>query len=289
MTDAAGSFTVEDAKSLGVTLLNSYLIVDEQSFAETLYQPERLYLAMTQGSRISTAQASTFERHQSYLSATRLYDKVLYLCVGSVYTGNHEVAAAWRKQQAQQDRFDIIDTGAASGRLGIIALAVARLARKNANPQTVLEFAHTVVAQSQEFVFLDQLKYLAAGGRISKTKGFFGDLLHMKPIVSPLAEGATKVGVVRNREDQLNFAIERLDRNLRSAAFPMIMVQYSDNRPWVETTAAAAIRARYPSAEILVRPLSLTSGAHMGPGTWAMAFLPTPEPGQSDTPNPTHG
>jgi fatty acid-binding protein DegV len=31
---------------------------------------------------------------------------------------------------------------------------------------------------------------------------------------------------------------------------------------------------RYPQAEIFLQPLSLTSGAHMGPGTWGVAFLP---------------
>ena len=34
------------------------------------------------------------------------------------------------------------------------------------------------------------------------------------------------------------------------------------------------IRARHPAAEVALSPLSLTSGAHMGPGTWGVAFLP---------------
>ena len=31
---------------------------------------------------------------------------------------------------------------------------------------------------------------------------------------------------------------------------------------------------RWPEAEIILHPLSLTSGVHMGPGTWGVAFLP---------------
>ncbi|MBL7172514.1 MAG: hypothetical protein ISS68_06725 [Desulfobacteraceae bacterium] len=34
------------------------------------------------------------------------------------------------------------------------------------------------------------------------------------------------------------------------------------------------VKRRYPFAEVKLQPLSLTSGAHMGPGTWAVAFLP---------------
>jgi len=34
------------------------------------------------------------------------------------------------------------------------------------------------------------------------------------------------------------------------------------------------VRTVCPLAEIIVAPLSLTSGVHMGPGTWSIAFAP---------------
>jgi hypothetical protein len=274
MTDAAGSITVQDARSLGITLLNSYLVVGEQAWPETLYLPEKLYTAMKNGTRVSTAQASVFERHQSYLSAVSRHEKVLYLCVGSVYTGNYETATDWKADNDTNDRLTIIDTGLASGRLGIVVLATARFAQNCENPQAVIGFAREAVAQSRELVFLDQLKFLAAGGRISKTKGFFGDLLHKKPIITPTARGAEKVGIVRNRNDQLDFALERLSTDFKKEDTPFILMQYSDNQDWVKNSAAEKIQQQLPGARIVFRPLSLTSGAHMGPGTWAMAYLP---------------
>ncbi|MCJ8501619.1 DegV family protein [Desulfatitalea alkaliphila] len=277
MTDAAGSVTVEDARELGLTLLNSYLVVGDQSCPETLYAPERLYAAMRAGTKVSTAQASVFERHQSYLSAVSRHERVLYLCVGSVFTGNFETVTAWQAQQDPEQRMTIIDTGVASGRLAVVVLATARRSLAGGDPAAVVAFAHEAVARSREFVFLDQLKYLAAGGRISKTKGFFGDLLHMKPIITPTATGAEKVGVVRNRQDQLNFAMAQLQAHFEAGAAPLIVLQHSDNREWVAQTAAPRIQEFLPDAEVLFRPLSLTSGAHMGPGTWAIAFLAPPD------------
>lgn len=274
MTDAAGSFTADDARHLGVTLLSSYLVVGEQAWPETLFEPERLYNAMRAGVKVSTAQASVFERHQSYLSAVSRFDKVLYLCVGSVYTGNYESAVAWKAQHDSEDRLSIIDSGAASGRLGIAALATADFAGRTDDPQAVVRFALKAMTQSEELVFLDKLKYLAAGGRISKTKGFFGDLLNKKPIITPAAHGAAKVGVVSSLKEQLRFALDRLEANFSPDTPLHILLQYSDNRDWVEAVAAGRIQAMLPSAKIVLRPLSLTSGAHMGPGTWAMAYLP---------------
>jgi hypothetical protein len=274
MTDAAGSVTREDALALGMTLLDSYLLVGDHAWPETLSLPDALYAAMAGGQKVSTAQASTFQRHQSYLSALSRFSQVLYLCVGSVYTGNFATATAWQAANDPEQRLTILDSGAASGRLGIVALATAHYARQGHDMPAVLDFAQRAMAQSQELVFLDQLKFLAAGGRISKTQGFFGDLLHMKPIISPLAHGAAKVGVVRHRKDQLTFARKRLESSFTAGDAPLILLQYTDNRAWVEAVAAQEVRNLLPAARILLRPLSLTSGAHMGPGTWAIAWLP---------------
>ncbi len=135
-------------------------------------------------------------------------------------------------------------------------------------------FARDCVERCEEYVFLDRLNYLAAGGRLSKSGAFFGDLLHMKPIISPQADGARKVGVVRDRAGQLRFALEKLDAALNGEGKALIMIEYTDNAPWVTETVRPEIARRYPEAEILLHPMSLTSGAHMGPGTWAVAFLP---------------
>jgi fatty acid-binding protein DegV len=130
------------------------------------------------------------------------------------------------------------------------------------------------VERCEEYVFLDRLQYLAAGGRLSKSGAFFGDMLGMKPIISPLADGARKAGVVRDRAGQLRFALDKLKEGLNGQGKALIMIEYTDNAPWVTDTVQPEIARRYPGAEILIRPMSLTAGAHMGPGTWAVAFLP---------------
>lgn len=274
MTDAAGSLTLQDAKKYGFTLLNSYLTIGDKSLPETYFQPEELYKAMTKGIKASTSQASVYERHQFYESVLERFEKVLYLCVGSVFTGNYETVMQWKKTHDKDNRLLVIDTGAASGRLGTIALATVRYLAETNNMEETFAFARKAVQVCEEYVFLDKLQYLAAGGRLSKSSAFFGDMLKMKPVVSPQPEGAKKVGVVRNQKDQVKMALEKLVASLQKNSRALIMLEYSDNRKWVEGTFKKMVAERYPNAEIILQPLSLTSGAHMGPGTWAVAFLP---------------
>ncbi|MEJ2100178.1 MAG: DegV family protein [Desulfobacterales bacterium] len=274
MTDAAGSVTRENSRELGLTLLDSYIVAGEKSLPETLFSPEELYQIMRQGVRVSTSQASVFERHQYYQRVLTQYPKVLYLCVGSVFTGNYEVAMDWKAKNDPDDRLTVIDTGAASGRLGAIVIATARYSAQTKDSQAVINFAQRAVEKCEEYVFLDKLKYLAAGGRLAKSSAVFGDVFHVKPIISPTAGGAKKVGAVKNRTGQLKYALDKLEGAFGKEASPFIMLEYSDNHNWVNDTVKKEIQAQYPSAEIILQPLSLTSGVHMGPGTWAVAFLP---------------
>ncbi|NLN59271.1 MAG: DAK2 domain-containing protein [Deltaproteobacteria bacterium] len=97
MTDAAGSLTREEAALMDVSLLDSYIVIGKQCLPETCLAPSVLYDAMRSGIRVSTSQASVFERHQHYTNVMGRHERVLYLCVGSAYTGNYETAVAWKK------------------------------------------------------------------------------------------------------------------------------------------------------------------------------------------------
>ena len=274
MTDAAGSIPRKITRHHGITLLDSYIITGDSARPESLYTPEQLYPLMREGRKITTAQASTFERHQHYQSVCQQFGRTLYLCVGSAFTGNYSAAMAWKKEHDPDNLLTVIDTGAASGRLGLIALLAARHTNTVENPEEVLGYSKQIVAECEEYVFIDELKYLVTGGRISRAGGFFGDLLHMKPVVSPTSEGVRKVGIVRSSEEQLAFALKKLAERFDGNSTPVIMLNSSDNEEWVAGTVQQQVSNLLPEAEILIMPLSLTSGVHMGPGTWSISFAP---------------
>ncbi len=276
VTDSAGSVTREDAAREGITLLDSYVNLGDRSFPESCLDPVHLYRVMREGVKVSTSQASLFERHQQYEKLISLFPRSLYLCVGSVYTGNYGVARAWKEENDPDDRLIVVDSGLASGKLGLVALATARVSAEARDPGRVIEFAEEALSLCREYIFLDRLQYLAAGGRMSRTSSFFGDLLHMKPVITPTPEGAAKVTVLRNRPDQLAFLLERVSEVLQSRAVTRFLLEYTDTEAFVEQTVWPRLRELCPEAEFLIRPLSNTSGAHMGPGTWGAAFLPQP-------------
>jgi hypothetical protein len=283
MTDAAGSITRDLAWSLGITLLNSYITVENHCLPETYVDPSQLFAAMKAGAKVSTSQASVAERYECYNNIMKLYDRVLYLCVGSFYTGNYNAAIKWKAENDPEGRMTVIDTGVASGKLGLGARAAAELSLAVSDPSEVVAFARSAMQKVQEYIFLDRLQFLAAGGRMSKTGAFFGDVLHIKPIVSPYPDGVRKMGVVRNTRDQVKFAFRRLGQDLPKDRKATLLLEYSDNREWLEGEIKPEIERRFPLVKVIMQLLSLTSAAHMGPRSWGIAFLPeNPQQGDSD-------
>ena len=274
MTDAAGSVTREDARRLGLTLLDSYITIEDFAAPETCIKPADIYVSMRRGARVSTSQASEFERYELYRSVMSQHARILYLCVGSAFTGNYNVATLWKSKYDPENNMTVIDTGAASGRLGVIAISVAQFSNNTDDADSVIDYARRAVERCEEYIFIDTLKFLAAGGRISKTKAFFGNMLGVKPVVTPTSEGVVAAGTAKNLDDQVSFALKKLADACPPDSRSFIMLQYTDNRPLVENTVMPEIIKRYPNAEIKLQPLSLTTGVHVGPGTWSLAFLP---------------
>ena len=273
LTDAAGSITRDQAQSLGITLLNSYIAVGNRFLPETYVDPSQLFVAMKAGAKVSTGQASAVERQECYNNVMKVHDRVLYLCVGSFYTGNYDVAIQWKAENDPEGRMTILDTGVASGKLGLVARAAAELSLTVSDPMKVIAFARGAIQKVQEYIFLDTLQFLAAGGRMSKTGAFFGDVLRIKPIISPFPDGARKIGVVRSTRDQVKFAFRHLEQDIPKDQKAALLLEYTDNKEWVEGEIKPEIERRFPLVKVILQSLSLTSAAHMGPGSWGVAFL----------------
>ena len=282
MTDAAGAVTREEARGLGITLLNSYVNIGNHCLPESYVNPSHLYEAMKAEIPVSTSQASLAERHECYNKVLKLHGRVLYLCVGSFFTGNYSTVMAWKAENDPHNGMTVIDTGVASGKLGLVARATAGFSLSAEAPSQVVAFARTVIRRVEEYVFLERLQFVAAGGRMSKTGAFFGDILHIKPIVSPYPDGVRKMGVARSTKDQVRYAFRRLEQGLKKERGATLLLEYTDNREWLEKEIKPEIERRFPLVRVLMQVMSMTSAVHMGPGTWAVAFLPD-NPGQAES------
>lgn len=272
VTDAAGSLSRAEAERLGIGLLSSYVITETDCVPETLADSMKIYGELRSGAKVTTSQASAHEIGLNLRRLLSFHDRVLYLCVGSVYTGNFGAATEWKKAEDPENRLTLIDSGAASGRLACMAVATARFADRAKNAEEVVRFAEKAYDLTDEYIFPERLKYLAASGRLSKAGAFFGDMVGLAPVVTPTREGAKPRGATLNAKTQTDFLMKKLRRASVKTGLSFVLLEYSDNPAWVENEVEKRVRRDFPNVDILLQPLSLTSGVHIGPGSWGAAW-----------------
>jgi len=97
-------------------------------------------------------------------------------------------------------------------------------------------------------------------------------MIKMRPVVSPTPEGAKRVGAVRSVKEQLPMAIRKIREQGGNGGGLLILLEHTDNRSWIEEKVRPEVEREFPRAEVLVQPMSLTTGVHVGPGTWGIAY-----------------
>jgi DegV family protein with EDD domain len=114
---------------------------------------------------------------------------------------------------------------------------------------------------------VDTFEYLVRGGRVGRARGWAGELLHIKPILTIEDGEVVPVKRVRgNRKAFLEFA-STFEADTRDSAALRVGIAHADAPQRAEALRTMVQQTR-PSAEIEhVAMLGPVLGAHAGPGT----------------------
>jgi DegV family protein with EDD domain len=171
----------------------------------------------------------------------------------------------------------VVDSRALGMAMGLAVLAGARAASAGAGPSDVASLVRATCAASTVVLYVDTLEYLRRGGRIGTAGAFIGTALAIKPILG-LREGRI---VPLERVRTASRAIGRIEElAVAAAATPPeqahgvdIAVQHLDSADRAGRLADR-LAGRLPDAGIRVVEFGAVVGAHVGPGTLAVAVVP---------------
>jgi hypothetical protein len=268
--DSSMSLSAEIAAREGIERLENYVHVHNRMVRDSDLNREELFRRMRDKYVYKTAQASP-EDVQLFMEHMLTMSKhLVYPAVGRAYTGTQELVRKVAGNPAFKGRITVIDTHAASGQQGLICLAAARYVREATDLKDIVYYINNQIATCREYLVIDNLKYLSRTGRIGKIKAAFAGALSVKPIVGHGKEGAITHAKVRNHEAAIKQIGQWVTEHPGQGKL-VVMIEYTDNREWIERVMAHLKTALPADAEILSSPLSSTSAVHMGPGTWGVA------------------
>jgi len=199
------------------------------------------------------------------------YERVLSLHLSSKLSGTFE--SAGRAASDAGPRVRVIDTGAASAVIAMLALAIQRRLERGTTDEEVDELLARFKLDSGLVFTLDTLEYLARGGRIGRAAGWAGQLLHIKPILT-LAEGEVlPVKRVRGNRKAVQEFANALEAGTQDKPGLRVGIAHAD-APERMAALEKLVRDLRPQAELeIMTTLGPVLGTHAGPGTIGLFWL----------------
>lgn len=270
VADSSMSLPPAIRTELGISRIENYVGASGRMVRDCDVDLEEMMEGLREGRVYKTAQTSPGEVEDFLAKALQKSDRLVYVAVGNAYTGTQALVRKILETHPERHRIEVLDSRAASGQMGLICLAAARLAAVTTDFDYLINYIKYQILNCREYLVIDDLKYLSRAGRIGKIKAAFAGALSVKPIVGHGESGAITYGKTRGREE----AFEEISK--RIASHPgqgdlLVMLEHTDNRSWLEEVRERLKTALPEETEFIVCPLSSTSAAHMGPGTWGVA------------------
>ena len=194
------------------------------------------------------------------------YERILALHIAGKLSGTIE-SARTAAQKLGGERVRTIDSESASVAIAMLGLAIQRRLEAGTTDEEIDELASRYRSEAGLLFTVDTFEYLVRGGRVGRARGWAGELLHIKPILTIDEGEVVPVKRVRgNRKAFLEFA-SAFEGTTNDSPSLKVGIAHAD-APERAEALRKMVRETRPSAEIEhVARLGPVLGTHAGPGT----------------------
>lgn len=172
-------------------------------------------------------------------------------------------------KQNQDFKIIAIDSLTGAGGLGMLVDYLVQFKDKNNSTLEQLEVeAKRLIPMCCHYFTLDDLGYLARGGRLSKGAAMVGSLIQLKPMLymEPKEGKLIQIGKAIGRKKSIKTLVDYLERKLIPSLNKVLYISHGDCLKDVEFLKKE-ITKRFGIDKFVVSLASTIVGAHCGPGS----------------------
>lgn len=276
LADSACDLPLSFYKENNVTFIPLQVHLDGENYEDLqTIDPKQIYQAMREGKAPKTSQASPEYFMNLFTQFAQEKKQGIYIAFSSQLSGTYQTAVMCCNQVKEQYPdldLEIIDTKCASLGAGLIVRSAAKLAIEGASKETILEDITFNITHMEHLFTVDNLEYLARGGRISKASAFVGGLLNIKPLLDVEDGKLVPLEKIRGKKKLMKRILELMHERGDNLAAQTIAISHGDDEE-MALEYKAAIQAEFGTKDIFINTVGATIGAHSGPGTIAIFFL----------------
>ncbi len=276
LTDSGSDLPLQFIKENNVTLFSLGVHLDGQDYEDiATIEPVKVFEAMKNGSAPKTSQVPPHRFKEVFTEIAKEKQTAVYIAFSSQLSGTYQTAVMMSeevKEEYPELDLTIIDTKCASLGQGLVVKAAAELAAKEASKEEVVKLAHFYSTHMEHLFTVDDLDYLARGGRISKASAFVGGLLNIKPLLNVEDGKLIPLEKIRGKKKVYKRIIELMEERGMDLSNQTIGISHGD----VEIEALELTKLfeeKFGCNSFYLNVIGAGIGSHAGPGTIAIFFL----------------
>jgi DegV family protein with EDD domain len=276
ITDSGADLPISYYEENDVILLSFKVQLDGKEFDDHKeIEPTSIYQAIREGKVPKTSQVPPTIFEDLFTKMAQNKQDGIYISFSSELSGTYSTASMVLNQVKEDYpdfKLTIIDSKNASLGLGLIVREAVRLAKEGVSKEEIIEQVQFLSQHMESLVSVDDLDYLARGGRVSKASAFVGGLLNIKPLIHMDNGKLIPIEKLRGKKKVLNRLIELMIERGVNFNQQSIGISSADNDDFVQEIKVL-IEEKLQPKQIILSDIGSAVGSHTGPGTIAIFFL----------------
>jgi len=273
LTDSTSDLTAEEQRALHVTIAPLRVIFEDGIYQDgvditpaAFYDKQRTVKVLPKTTQVNPSEFC-------FLYEQLLADggEVVGIFLSSKLSGTYQSAVIAREMAVGGGRVHLVDSMNATVGLGVLVREAVRLRDEGKSAAEITEAIEALVPRVRFIAFVQTLKYLKMGGRISSSTAVIGTMLNISPIVAIVNGEIKAVGKVKGRQKILEYTLDFVGK------YP-IDTRYSVG--FAQSCAADTVAAYREKCEKAFRlsncftdELGAVIGTHAGPGCYGIAYV----------------
>lgn len=251
-------------------IIENEAFIDEQDI--TL---DELHTEMKSGKMPSTSQPSPGQVQEILEKNRKEGNDVIFVTIWEKLSGTYQVIKSVvdeYKEQYPNFKAAIIDSRSASVAETLIAIQAVEMVEAGYDFEDVVEQAQWNADNILIYLTVDNLNWLVQGGRLSKTAGFVGSALNVKPILTVNEEELYSDGMVRGNKRVYTRLVKHIKEESKAYEDQLILISHvgeEENAKKVEEI----VNKELPHARTMIFEFGAVLAAHIGVGGVAIATI----------------
>lgn len=276
IADSACDLPLSFLEEKNVEVLPLFVIMDDQEYVDMYdISNEKIYGFIKEGKHPSTSQVPLEKFVASFQKLAEAGENSIYIALSSELSGTYQAAIlAYNHIKEKFPTWDlrIIDSKNASLGVGLMVQEAIEMEENGFSLDDIEARIKFMVDHVVSLFTVQDLNYLAEGGRLSKSGAFLGSLLNIQPLLEVVDGQLVPQEKFRGRKRVLNRMYERLGKEAQQIEDQPILIVHTNDHETVQEMKDY-INSNFHPREIIDYPIGAVISAHTGMGTIGIFYL----------------